>query len=180
MELNAMKGINLKEVCRQIKASGKRALIWSRQEGFHYITNRHWMLRFADDQLPREVLVVLFSIFAMIPEPGKTIVSYFGDVKEDKLGNMDKIYSPLESAPPGKITPFSKDIDEKSRMRVIQSGTEFIYLNEEYARMVDHDEVPYCSGVLTPVFFLDGAVIILPYRNTSDKRDQTLLTELVG
>lgn len=175
-----MKGINLKEVCRQIKASGKRALIWSRQGGFHYITNRHWMFRFPDDRLPREVLVVLFSVFAVIPDSGKTMASYFGEVKEDQLDNMDKIYSPLETANPGKITPFTKDINEKSRMRVVQSGTEFIYLAEEYARMVDQDEVPYCNGVRMPVFFLDGAVIILPYRNNSDKNDQMLLAELVG
>lgn len=180
MELKSLRGINLKEVCRQIKLSGKRSLIWSRQEGFHYITNRHWLIRFADDQLPREVLVVLFSVFAMIPENGKTYMTHLEAVNEQKPPGFNSIYSQLETAKPGKITPFSKDLTEKWRMRIIQFGSEFIFLDEEYARMVDQDEVASCAGKLSPVFFLDGAVVILPYRNTGDKSDQTALTELVG
>ncbi|PWV97460.1 hypothetical protein DFQ01_121104 [Paenibacillus cellulosilyticus] len=172
-----MKGINLKEVCRQIKFHGKRSLIWSRTDEFHYITNRHWMLRFSDSHLPREVLVLLFSVFAMIPEPRKALVANFGDVTEKEAINIQPIYTSLGTAKPGNITPFSKDHDVL-RMRIIQSGSDFIYLDEEYVKMVDLNEEAACTGKVSSVFFLNGAVVILPYRNTSG--NEILLADLIA
>lgn len=65
-----MNGLNIKGLIKQIKAS-KDGLIWSLKDGVHTITNRHWLISFND--VPKEVQVALFSIFAQFPEEGSHI-----------------------------------------------------------------------------------------------------------
>lgn len=174
-----MKGFNLKEVCKQIKYDGKRSLIWSRENGHHYVTNNHWMMRFVDGQMPREILVTLFSIFAEIPKEGRALIMHTGIQNEIKAVNVQGVYSLFANSGDGEITPFIKDLGSV-KMRAIRYNEEVVYINEAYSMMVYMEShKPQCSGKLTPVFFMDGAFVILPYRAPGGN-DTSILDELIA
>ena len=158
-----MAGFNIKQVCKQIKADGK-SILWWRQNGLFYITNRHWIIRLPVDELPREILIQLFSIFAEIPNEGEILSDFTG---KNNIPKCDFVYSQMGKARPGKVTPFVKTFEPKNfpNLRVIQYKDQILYVNDNYIRMVDFEhETVYCTGKHSPVFFLDGAFAVLPMR----------------
>lgn len=171
-----MKGLNIKELCRLIRADKKR-IIWSRSDGYHYITNRRWLVRFKDGELPQEVLVLLFSIFAEIPEPGRSLVSSLSHLPLRNKDALDvrQIYQGFDTAVEGEVTPFIKDAT--MQLRIVKWQDDILYLDENYLSMVDIGSAgpPKCVGKLSPVFFLDGDVVVLPVRTMDDEQDKELL-----
>lgn len=174
-------GLNLKEISKQIKASGKSgSLIWSREEKQHFITNRHFLLRV--EEVPSEVLIALFSIFLKVPEKGETLTCYAGkiqDTEKQKPISFEKIYIPEKQNEQGEFAPFIKDLGNKLQARVIQFPGHFAYVNEQYMKMTNDTEPVSTNGPMTPIYFADRNLILLPYRVHETKDDATL-SVLIG
>lgn len=153
--------INEKELVKQIKAS-KNRLIWNVQDNVHYITNRHWAVRY--EKLPTSVLTALFSIFAEIPKNNSSFHNFQGILqKTEPSVNIQKIMTMDDSLKPGQITEIL--VENSILMRVIECSGDLIYINNDYIKMVDNfDDQPLCSGSMSPVFFCEGNLIIFPYR----------------
>jgi len=174
-------GFNVKQVCKQIKATSK-SILWWRHDGRYYITNRHWIIRLPVDELPREILIQLFSIFAEIPTEGN-ILSMFGGNRGNVPipKDLGVVYDHMEKMKPAQVTPFVKTSESKNvpNLRVIQYKDQILYVNDDYIRMVDIErETPYCTGKHSPVFFLDGTFAVLPMRQ--DDRSRNEETEFIN
>ncbi|BBI32344.1 hypothetical protein [Cohnella abietis] len=169
--------INIKELCRQIKKSHN--FIWTLKEGVHYLTNRHWAIRY--EELPREVLVQLFAIYAEIPEQGKALVYQSGTgVSHMDEVDVKKIFDNASKDQfIGEVTSFIK-VSGDLRMRVIKINGQFIYLNEEYLKILSDIESsqPYGKGQLRPLTFFDNMFLVLPYRTTTV--DVEILQKLIA
>ncbi len=162
--------INEKELCKQIKKSAKIGLIWTIQEGMNYITNRHWAVRYRE--VPRDVLVALFSVFAQLPEEGQTLNFTFGQTVETNV-NVKRVFDESnDNDVKGKVTSYLSDSYGPYMVRIINSDKGFIYIKDDYMKMVG-DEEPLCKGINTPVSFCDNNFIILPVR-VSNNNDNTL------
>jgi len=177
-----LQGFNLKQVCKQIKAAGRNNILWWRNDGRFYITNRHWIIRLPDDKLPREILIQLFSIFAEIPADGQILSAVVRNKESISIPkDLDIVYGHMKNIKPGKITPFIKTSESKHipNLRVIQYKDQILYVNDDYIRMVDIErETPYCTGKHSPVFFLDGTFAVLPMRQ--DDRSRNEETEFIN
>lgn len=170
--------INIKELCKQIKKS--HCVIWTLENGIHYITNRHWMIKFAE--LPREVLIQLFSIFTEIPSEGESLICQRDSIDRKPAVRCEFIFEEAMKGPkPGEITEFVKVKDPKLQIRVLNFGTFFCYTNEDYMKILrDFEESkPFGSGVYRPISFNDNTFVILPYRVSNDKADTEMLSELL-
>jgi len=169
--------INIKELCKQIKKS--KFFIWSLVDGVHYLTNRHWAIKFTE--LPRDVLIQLFSIYAEVPTEGKTLSRYRGgDITESPV-NVAKVFDDASiNQVSGSVTPFLKVHDELN-MRVINLNGKFTYVNNEYLKIIAdiNRSNPAGRGMFTPICFNDNTFIVLPYR-TTDEEHQVILKELVA
>lgn len=175
-----MKGLNVKQVCKQIRAA-KLSILWWRKNDQYYITNRHWILRLPVDQTPREILIQLFSIFAEIPDEGRILNSWRGSVSSIAKIPQDvdgAVYSHMQMAVMGKITPLVKvsDTDDPDLRIIHYKGKDdkdrIVYVNDEYIRMADIKREPvYCSGERSPLFFLDGTLAVLPMRRYAEPDD---------
>lgn len=181
-----MAGFNLKQVCKQIRIAGKHNILWWRQNGYHFVSNHHWVIRQPEDEFPNEMLVELFSIFVRIPENDHAFRKCCGNVEMIKLPNTDHIYSTMKHATPGEITPFirvsnSKNSNLYPNTRVILHEKRIIYVNDDYIRMVDYQvETPLCTGEHTAMFFMDGAFVVLPVRVNGPEKEQTMIRELMA
>lgn len=175
------KGLNLKEISKQIKASGKSgSLIWSREQEQHFITNRHFLLRV--DEVPSEVLIALFSVFLKVPEKGETLNCYAGKIQDNekqKPISFEKIYTPDKQTEKGEVTPFIKELGEKMQARVIQFPGHFTYINEQFMKMTNDKEPVSTKGPMTPIYFADRNLILLPYR-VHETKDDAALVSLMG
>jgi hypothetical protein len=171
--------INLKELNKQIKKSG--TLIWTLEKGIHYITNRYWAVKFAE--LPREVLVQLFSIFIAVPEEGRSLVmTHFGDIENKPAVNIEKIIADaVQGAKTGEVTPFLKEVDSKLRMRVMKFDGFISYVNESYTKIIKNldDSKPIGRATHMPISFNDNTLIILPFR-ISNGQDIETMNELLA
>lgn len=176
-----MEGLNIKQVCKQIKAA-KLRIIWWRNNNQYYITNQHWIIRLPVDQIPREILIQLFSIFAEIPDEGRILNSWRGSVSsiaEITQAVDGAVYGHMKKAVMGKITPLVKVSDtDNPDLRIIHykgkdNKDQIIYVNDEYIRMADIKREPvYCTGKHSPVFFLDGSFAVLPVWNNFEKNEE--------
>jgi len=171
--------INIKELCKQIKKSP--SIIWTVQNGTHYVTNRHWAVRYTE--LPREVLIQLFCIFAEIPKEGETISfsKSYGFVSHSSA-NVERVFKDQEKVTDtGLVTPYLKTHDDYGNLRIIKIGKEFAYINEDYMKLVTDCESTsvVCSGRLSPISFYDNMLIILPVR-TANEKDSGVINELLA
>jgi hypothetical protein len=170
--------INSKELCKQIKFYGKHGfMIWAREEKQHFITNRHFLVRY--EELPREVLAALFGVFYKIPAEGETINAHFGEVAETQSPiDFTKIYLPDKQNIVGEVTPFTRENENKYRMRVLRFNKRFAYVNENYIKMAaDQSNPTSVDNPLQPVYLAGGNILILPYRYTDDTN---LIDDLLG
>ncbi|MNC15677.1 hypothetical protein D3C75_635010 [compost metagenome] len=174
-----LNGLNLKEIAKQIKASGKSgSVIWSREENQHFISNRHFLLRV--EEVPSELLIALFTIFLKVPALGETLNCNFGQIQDNqKPLNFDKIYNPDKQSQKGTVTPFIKESGEKLQMRVIQFPDHFSYINEQFMRMTSDKYPISTSSPMMPVYFAENNLVLLPYRVVSTPEDDTL-TRVLG
>lgn len=165
--------INLKELCKQIKKSNN--MIWALIDGVHYITNRHWAVKY--ESLPREILIELFAVFAEIPEAGAAIQMRRG--WEVSRANVDikKVFDDLSAVvqKQGEVTPYLK-LSDKDSMRVIKIGDEPIYVNNDYMKIIKDVVIsnPTSAGKYQPIAFNENTLILLPYRMTNSKDDETI------
>lgn len=168
--------INEKELIKQIKAS-KNSLVWSVQDEVHYISNRHWAVRYKN--LPTIVLTTMFSIFAEIPGNNSSFSTAFGEIQKDRpLVDVQTNMTLGESVKPGKITDVL--VENGSLMRVVECCGDLIYISNDYIQMVQNfDDQPLCSGLYLPVFFCDGNLIILPYR-VKEVTHKKIIQELIA
>lgn len=166
-----MNGLNTKGLIKQIKAS-KNSLIWSLKDGVHTITNRHWLISFND--VPKEVQVALFSIFAQFPEESTHIRNdrFSGTtLKGDPIG-FESIVRGAEKGKHAMDTRFIYDM-RGMKARVFRQGDVFAYVDESLLHAVDEyrGEI-LMSGVMTPVYFKDVNYLVLPYRmGTSPEKE---------
>ena|GEM_PF-1948773 len=175
-----MNGLNIKQVCKQIKAA-KPSILWWRNNDQYYVTNRHWIIRLPVDQTPREILIQLFSIFAEIPAEGQILNSWHGSISNISKISQDvdgTVYSYMQKAVIGKVTPLVKvgDMDVPDLRLIHYKGKDgknrILYVNDEYIRMVDIKREPvYCSGEHSPLFFMDGVLAVLPMRRYAEPDD---------
>jgi hypothetical protein len=164
--------INTKELCKQIRYCNSGFLIWTKEKDQNFITNRHFLVRF--DEVPREVLAALFSVFYKLPEVGETMVSHFGSIQDDpKPINYNGIYQPDKQDTEGTITPFMRDMGRKHLTRFIKFPKNHAYVSESYAKLSAEFESPVKSSTQpnSPIYFADGDLLILPYRITENSKD---------
>ncbi|MDG0053033.1 hypothetical protein MMB75_05020 [Paenibacillus sp. P2(2022)] len=172
------KELNTKEICKQIKSSGNNGcIIWSRETNQHFVSNRHFLIRF--DELPKDVLVSLFSIFFKLPEVGQTLQSVYGEVDEKGTPlNVASIYKPEQQSIEGEVTKYLKEFDEKLLLRVIKFPGHESYINEKYMKMTKDKNPKVEKNIATvPVYFANGDLILLPVRDTS-KEDKKIVDML--
>lgn len=174
-----MSKINTKELCKQIK-SAKRNLIWSVKNDIHYISNRHWMVRYKE--LPRDVLITLFGVFAEIPQNGDTFTAGHSGIHKDGNVNCEQTYKDIEqrSLSKGFVTNFLKTKGKDLVLRVINFQTSFAMVDDSYIRLVEDfsgSEVKG-GGVFHPMLCCDGDLILLPVREGNTHENQ-LLHELI-
>lgn len=152
--------INEKELVKQIKSS-KYRLIWSVQDEVHYITNRHWVVRFKE--LPTIVLTAMFSVFAEIPENNSSILMSSGIPSKLKPPvDIRKVMDEKRIERPGMITEVLVQHGNEL-LRVIECSGEYVYVKENYIKIVEKQE-PVCTGEFNPVIFCNGDFLILPVR----------------
>lgn len=171
--------VNTKELCKHIKQSANRYLIWTVENGVHYITNRHWAVKFTE--LPRDVLISLFAVYARMPQEGISLVrTVYGD-EERPAVSLEKIYAKsAESLDIGTITSIIVERD-KEQYRVLKTPNAIIKLNNKYMSMIDKDiNMAKCSGKNEPVFFGDNQVILLPVRADEPKENETINELIAG
>lgn len=171
--------INTKELCKNIKHASKNCLFWTLESGIHYITNRHWAVKY--EELPRDVLIVLFSIFAKFPTEGTTLERASGGERERELVSLVKIFDGTsQNTVTGSITNIILEWD-KGEYRVIKTASEIIKLNNDYMSMVVKDDEPVkCGNKFQPVSFSNNQFILLPIRNDNKSNDATVLELLAG
>jgi hypothetical protein len=168
--------INTKELCKKIKRAGYRSLIWQVADGAHYVSNRQWVVRFRE--LPREVLISLFAVFAEIPGEGQTLAITGGTLRQNAKYDFKPIFAGISLASSAQVTPFLRIFDTKLRMRAIrlQSGT--AYINEDYMTILSDFEGAQGTGVMAPVFFCGGDVVLMPFRVSGPDESDALLDTL--
>lgn len=166
-------GVNIKELCKRIKKDSRRRLIWTLEKDVHYVSNGHWAVRF--DNLPRDVLISLFSVFAKIPSEGFSMVTTRWDVEERPAVSMTKVFRDCESyKSDGTVTNIIIDYG-KEVYRVIKADEYLIKINNEYMSLAEPGSKPVkCSGRMLPVSFGDNQLIIIPVRNENAKEDETI------
>jgi len=174
-----IKGLNVKGLCKQIKAS-KNNLIWSLKDGIHVITNRHWMITF--EEIPKEVLVTLFSLFVKMPEEGTALqASHFNrEVSELIAVDVDKI---RETAKNGTISTLTNLFSRSGDLvtRIFKTSEGFLYVKADYMHAIneygDVGEI-LSSGKHSPVLFKNINYLILPYRREHNLLEECLIEEL--
>lgn len=167
--------MNISEICKRLQAEGKGHLIWSHEKGRDIVSNRHFLLKF--DELPRQVLVTLFSIYLRVPQIGETIILHCGEEVKSNI-DFNKVYTPNQQTEIGNITNFIYEIDRKLSLRAVKIGKRFAYVNNSYAKMATVDcRVLSTDGKYVPIYFCHeiGDLMILPYRLD---RDEGVIVEL--
>jgi len=174
--------INIKELCKRIRAGSKSgAIIWSREENRHFISNRHWLVKF--DELPREVTIALFSVFCKIPNVGQSFTAQAGVEHEQSSPiNFNKIYEPDNQMIIGRATPFIKDLGNKLCARVVSFPDHYSIVNEDYMKLaVDSSEIRTSEkNHNMPVYLAEGDLLILPYREQDRGDIKTIKDLLIG
>lgn len=170
--------MNISEICKRLKAEAKGNLIWSRQEGKDFITNKHFLLKF--DELPRQILVTLFGIYYRLPAVGETIALQCGaEINASKV-DFSKVYSPDKQTEKGYVTNYIYEMDEKLSLRAIKVEDRHIYVNNVYVKMASSNcKVESSKGMQPPIYLKHelGDLIILPYRFSAE---EGVLLELEG
>jgi len=168
-----MNGLNIKGLVKQIKAS-KKDLIWSFKNGTHTISNRHWMINIVN--LPQDVKIALFSIFAEFPEEGKHIrYDRFSEsvMRGDSI-DFEGIKNGANKGSAGDRTKFTSDISDY-KARVFKREGTYVYVNEAYLLAVEG----YSGEILMtdwkrPIFFKDENYLVLPYRVVNEPEKEIL------
>lgn len=169
------KHLNIKAIVKQIKHCGKYGrIIWSKQETVQYIGTSFWAFRL--QEIPRDILCALFSIFLCTPTENQTLVCYRGDVSTGDTNPFTKafdLYQPTGCD--GVVTPFLEIMSSGVTGRIINSSGNFIRVNEEYINMLIVESGMHVTTKtqFEPVFLLEGNVIIMPYRmgNSDESKD---------
>lgn len=160
-------GLNIKGLCKQIK-SDKNSMIWSLRDGCHTITNRHWLIEF--DEMPREVLVTLLSVFGEAPEDGMLLQNaHYSDTPLRNVALTDERWKPVGEGKPATYTSFIHDAGRVGYLRVFKQEDQFIFINENYLQAVGEHfgrENIKCNGYFQPVYFENINYLVLPMRMT--------------
>jgi hypothetical protein len=171
--------INTKELCKQIRYYGNRnSLIWSREESQHFITNRHFLVRF--EEMPNDVLAALFGVFYKLLGIGETVQVQHGTIIDVvKPIDYSKIYQPERPDIEGEFTPFIREFGTKQFGRVIKFPSHYSLINLDYMKLSAADENPKTKDntPLVPVYLADGNLIVLPYRTTDGNK---VIDDLLG
>lgn len=173
--------INIKNLCKQIKKDSiKKNLIWTVENGMHYVTNRHWAVKYL--VLPREVLITLFSAFAKIPQEGHTfqLSPHTSEpLERDTPISIEPIFKRCDTHQPSDCTKIITQFDQFS-YRIIKQGENLIKVSQDYMQMVDLDGgQPKCGGMVDPISFCDNQLIILPARY-DDAAENKMIHELLS
>lgn len=172
-----MSGINTKELCKQLRFDSKNgAVIWTREADRHFISNRHYAVRF--EELPKEVLIALFSIFCRLAEAGETLFSQGGRVVDQpKPANFSKIYLPDKADVVGSKTPYIRKMGKKLNAAVIKFSNRVSLVDEKYIKLADEaDVVKSTDSVYAPMYLANDDLMVLPYRTTEN---QDFILELI-
>lgn len=166
-------GVNIKELCKQIKKDSRKSLIWTLENGVHYISNRYWAVRFIG--IPSEVSDTLFSIFDQMPSEGRTLATSHWDAKERPFVSMSGIFRHCESNnTEGSITNIIIE-QGKVSYRVIKTNDHLIRIDNKYLSIVNKDkDIPKCSHQMTPVSFCNNQFLVISVRVTNSKEDDTI------
>ncbi|OXL83152.1 hypothetical protein BCV73_08725 [Paenibacillus sp. SSG-1] len=171
-------GLNIKGLCKQIKASRKN-MMWSLNDGVHTITDRYWMAQFKE--IPKEVQIELYAIFAQFPEEGMHIrYDRFSDsILKGVFIDHTSILDGANKGEPAKDTRFSYDLNGMTA-RVFKRDDIYSYVNEGYLLAVkEYDGEILMTGKMQPVYFKDASYLVLPYRmgNAPEKEVLELFTK---
>ncbi|SYX84643.1 hypothetical protein [Paenibacillus alvei] len=166
--------INTKKLCQLLKYAASRTLIWSKTEDGYSVTDRCFMVKFAE--VPRDVMSVLLGIFLRMPEKGQSLKIMNGEMRDDYSPLNHKGLAKYEDANvEGHVTPYLKDID-CVKARVLQIGDRFALVNDRFMGLTTDNVVRGFESPFTPVFLSGGAIIVLPFRySTGDVTQSELL-----
>ncbi len=160
--------INTKELCKQLRVDGKHGMvIWTREANEHFISNRHYAVRF--HELPRDVMITLFSIFCRLAEVGETLHSHSGRVIDvQKPVDFSKVYCPEKASVTGSKTPYTRDMGRKLFTAVIKFSSHVSYVDEKYIKLANETEtIKTTDSPHAPLYLANDDLMVLPYRTTN-------------
>lgn len=184
-------GLNVKELCKLIRARRNR-MLWMRSGSTQYVSDRAFMVRFSDEEvaenaMPREVLVTLFTVFAQLPKDGEALSLWFGESKRQPIPEAAAGLFNVKGLPGNaEVTNLLEVTNRKSRIlyRVIRARIKeqevFIRVDESYMSLVNNFEEfpPRVGGKMMPIAF-GKDIIILPIRLAGTRVDDDVL-DLLG
>lgn len=157
-------GLDIKGLCKQIKAD-KNCMIWSLKNGIHSITNRKWMIDF--DSVPREVKLLLLSIFGSQPDEG-TCLSMSAYNYEPMNGVAVRgVNELINDHIPAKYTKFLVDQEKVGNLRIFKTDEYFVYIQETYLQAINKNigfQNIGSVGAMAPLCFENINYIVLPVR----------------
>jgi len=163
--------INIKELSKQIKKWSRRYLIWTLEDGIHYVSDRHVAFRF--NELPKEVLISLFSVFVRQPSEGRSLVmTPVGDEEKTAISMKSVFRDSEQFAIDGVVTKVVVNYEDYAH-RVIQAGDYLVRVDEMYMKMANGEQV-LCKGRHNPVLLCDGQMLLLPIRISKDLDANTI------
>lgn len=162
--------INTKALCKQIKEDAKKGtVIWAREKERHFISNRHYLVRFTE--LPEDVSNTLLGIFGGEPEIGKMFMFQYGTKLEPKETiNFKSIYRPQDAKLTGSVTTFMKELSKKWTGRIVNFSLEYVCIDEKYYALALDDKAKTISNEnFQTVYLADNDLLVMVIKNVHAK-----------
>lgn len=147
--------------------------VWGYYEGFHYISNGHFMLKVTE--LDKKTQAVLLNTFGNFPDDSKKFMILRGG-HVTHLGEEFK--EVMDKSEPDKVLRDTglrtlKTVNNKSYdISIFTDNEEYYYFNKDYMNIADmKNSILKCNGPLNPMFVIDNLItnmMILPMRITDD------------
>lgn len=173
--------INTKHLCKILKSNQKSyRVMWSRIDGKDYVSNGAFLVIF--DKLPTDVLTTLFSVFHKVPLEDESLVCIHGEIQDEpKPIDWNSVHKPEEALTKGEKTAFLKEMRLGVDARIIETDDGYRLVNNDYMTLTDQTDA-MVSGKQQPLYFEDGKLMLLPYRDTSlvEEEIQRVLSAFKG
>jgi hypothetical protein len=156
--------MNLKAISKVIKSEKKGKILWQVKDNVHYISNGHWAVKLP--HLTSEVIVALTERFlGKIPEPDAGTLTYnAGHINTSQTNICEMLFSSPNLNETGTVTRFTIELDNKKNVKSIKFPSFIAVIDVKYATFLDNETYAETSGKLSPIYFCDRSLAILPFR----------------
>lgn len=149
--------------------------IWGLYEGFHYVSNGHFMLKTRD--LDKKTQAILLNTFGMFPQDRKEFMILRADSVTQLGATFKDVIDELEPEKNLKDTGLRVEEVVKSKnhdVAIFTDDKEYYYFDKQYLEILDmKDSSVKCNNPVSPMLITDSSdnkIIILPIRTQDDNR----------